>query len=253
MNGPSAPPEGSRSTSGRVAPTEAAHPFDQHADVYDAELNQALSLTGETKEYFATQRVKWLARCLRRLQEQPRSAMDFGCGIGDTCVLLRQAFNLDTVLGLDVSCRSLEVAGQKHASAHCSFLEFQNYVPQAAIDLVYCNGVFHHIPVAEREESVDYIRRSLRPDGLLAFWENNPWNPGTRYVMSKLAFDGDANTLTPPEALRLLRRGGFEIISLHYRFIFPRFLKWFRFVEPCASRLPLGAQYQILCRKPLQC
>jgi trans-aconitate methyltransferase len=226
------------------------HQFDQHADVYDAELNQALTVSGETRDYFARQRVKWLARCIQRLSEKPTCAIDYGCGIGDTCVLLSQAFNLNSVLGLDVSCRSLEVAGQKHAFAHCSFLEFKNYVPPAVMDLVYCNGVFHHIPVAERDESVDYIRRCLRSGGLLAFWENNPWNPGTRYVMSKLVFDRDANTLTPPEAFRLLRRGGFEIVSLHYRFIFPRFLKWLRFLEPLASRLPLGAQYQILCRKP---
>lgn len=226
------------------------HQFDEHADIYDAELNQALAVSGETRDHFARERVKWLARCIQRLPEEPTCAIDYGCGIGDTCVFLSQIFSLDAVLGLDVSCRSLEVAAQQHASAHCSFLEFKNYVPQAAIDLVYCNGVFHHIPVGERDESVDYILRCLRPGGLLAFWENNPWNPGTRYVMSKLVFDRDAKTLTPPEALRLLRRGGFEIVSLHYRFIFPRFLKWLRFLESYASRLPLGAQYQILCRKP---
>ncbi len=191
-----------------------AHQFDQHADVYDAELNQALAISGETRDHFARERVKWLARCIQRLQEKPQCGIDYGCGIGDTCVFLSEAFSLDSVLGLDVSCRSLEVAGQKHASASCSFHEFKDYVPQATIDLVYCNGVFHHIPVAERDESVGYILQCLRPGGLLAFWENNPWNPGTRYVMSKLAFDGDAHTLTPREALRLLRRGGFEIISI---------------------------------------
>jgi hypothetical protein len=25
--------------------------------------------------------------------------------------------------------------------------------------------------------AVDYVYRSLRPGGLFAFWENNPWNP----------------------------------------------------------------------------
>ena len=250
MSGPATAPEGSRSESGRAEPAEASHQFDQHADGYDAELNHALALTGATKGYYAEERVKWLAGCAQRLQEQPRSAIDFGCGIGDTCILLSQAFNLDSVLGLDVSRRSLEVARRQHASARCSFLEFKEYVPRGETDLVYCNGVFHHVPIADRDESVDYIRRCLRPGGLFAFWENNPWNPGTRYVMSRLEFDRDANTLTPPEALRLLQREGFEIIGLHYRFFFPKFLSWFRVLEPYASRVPLGAQYQILCRKP---
>ena len=250
MSGRSNASEGSRSESGRAAPVEAPHQFDQHADIYDAELNEALSLTGETKGYYAEERIKWLTGCAQRLHEQPRSVIDFGCGIGDTCVLLSQAFNLDSVLGLDVSRRSIEVAGGRHASTVCSFLEFKEYVPRGETDLVYCNGVFHHVPVAERDESVNYIRRCLRPGGLFAFWENNPWNPGTRYVMSRLAFDRDASTLTPPEAVHLLQRGGFEIISIHYRFFFPRFLSWFRVLERYASRVPLGAQYQVLCRKP---
>jgi SAM-dependent methyltransferase len=251
MSGNSKASAGGRLETLRATPVEAIHEFDQHADIYDAELNQGLAITGETKEYFAQERVKWLARCAQRLHEQPRSALDYGCGIGDTCILLTRAFELDSVLGLDVSRRSLEVAGRRHASARCSFIEFKDYVPQAEIDLVYCNGVFHHIPVAARDESVDYIRRCLRPGGLLAFWENNPWNPGTRYVMSRCAFDRNAVTITHSEAVRLLRRGGFQIISIHYHFIFPRFLKWFRFLELYSSSLPFGAQYQILCRKPI--
>src|ERR1700674_1946461 len=251
MSGNSKASAGSSSETQRATPGEAIHEFDQHADVYDAELNKALALTGEAKGYFAEERVKSLVRCVQRLQERPRSVIDFGCGIGDTCILLTQAFELGSVLGLDVSCRSIEVAGRQFASEQCSFLEFKDYVPQAAVDLVYCNGVFHHIPVAERDESVDYIRRCLRPGGLLAFWENNPWNPGTRYVMARCAFDRDAVTITPSEAVRLLRRGGFQIISLHYRFFFPRFLKWFRFLELYSSRVPLSAQYKILCRKAM--
>jgi SAM-dependent methyltransferase len=117
--------------------------------------------------------------------------------------------------------------------------------------MVYCNGVFHHIAVAERASSLDYIRRCLRPGGLFALWENNPWNLGTRYVMSRCSFDRDAIMISPPEAARLLRAQGFQVISIHYLFFFPRFLKRFRFLEPHFSRIPLGAQYQILCRKPV--
>lgn len=47
---------------------------------------------------------------------------------------------------------------------------------------------------------VDLVRRSLRPGGVFAFWEINPWNPGTRHVMSRIPFDRDAIMLTPPEA-----------------------------------------------------
>jgi SAM-dependent methyltransferase len=224
--------------------------FDKYADAYDAELNQALAVSGEGKNYFALGRVKWLKRSLQRLAEQPSSAIDYGCGLGDTSALLRKIFNLDLVVGLDVSLRSLERARLEHESDSCKFFAFHDYVPQANVDMIYCNGVFHHIPVAKRGYSLEHIRRCLRPGGLFALWENNPWNPGARYVMSQCSFDRDAIMISPPEAVSLLREQAFQVISIHYLFFFPRVLKLFRFLEPYLSRIPLGAQYQILCRKP---
>jgi len=225
--------------------------FDRHADTYDADLNAALSASGESKEYFARKRVQWLERQISKLGQQPRHAVDYGCGIGDTSVLLLKSFNLESVIGLDISSRSLEVARQRHASNGCRFVRFADYAPVAETDLVYSNGTFHHIPPVERPGCVKYIRDCLRPGGLFSLWENNPWNPGTSYVMSRCVFDHDAITLTPPEAARLLRAGGLEIIHITYLFFFPRFLRLLRSLEPCFSRLPLGGQYQVLSRRPL--
>jgi SAM-dependent methyltransferase len=227
----------------------SAPQFDRHADTYDADLNRALAVSGEDKEYFARGRVEWLARCLRQMQEQPQSAIDYGCGIGDTCVILRDVLHLKSVLGLDVSVRSLELARARHSRLECRFLSFAEYAPQVDVDLVYCNGVFHHIPVPERAAAVDYIHRSLRPGGLFALWENNPWNPGTRYVMSQCAFDRDAVPIASPAAKRLLQGRGFQIVGVSYLFFFPRLLKALRGLEPSLARVPLGAQYQVLGRR----
>lgn len=67
--------------------------------------------------------------------------------------------------------------------------------------------------------------------------------------MSRCEFDRDAIMLTPPEARKLLRSGGFEILRTDFRFIFPRALRALRMIEDFVYRLPLGTQYQILCRK----
>ena len=224
--------------------------FDSHADSYDVELNRGLSVSGETKDYFAAGRVHWLQQCLDKLGEQPDSAVDYGCGIGDTTVLLRKALQLKSSVGLDVSARSLELAQLNHASEGCTFSAFEKYIPKADVDLVYCNGVFHHIPMDARVAAVDYILSCLRPGGLFAWWENNPWNPGTRYVMSRTVFDRNALTITASAAARFLQSRGFQILTINYLFLFPRFLKSLRFLEPYTIGVPLGAQYQILCRKP---
>ena len=224
--------------------------FDLHADTYDDDLNRALAASGEDKDFFARARVEWLDTCLKRRHQHPRSALDYGCGIGDTSLLLRDLLGVEQVVGLDVSERSLMRARERHREAIFRFATFSAYTPSEAIDLVYCNGVFHHIPVAERDAAVDYIYRSLRPEGLFSLWENNPWNPGTRYVMAQCVFDRDAIRLTATEAMRRVRNRGFEVLSLDYRFFFPRFLSRLRFLESELTSVPLGAQYQVLCRKP---
>lgn len=227
----------------------AAPGFDQFADSYDADLNEALSVSGEEKGYFARRRVEWLRRFLLELGEKPDTAIDYGCGLGDTSTLLQAELKLGLVLGLDVSAPLLEIARVERSSDHCRFMRLDAYVPQASADLVYCNGVFHHIPPEERVFAVDYIHQCLRPGGLFALWENNPWNPGTRHVMSQCRFDRDAIPIVPRQATRLLRGRGFEVLRVNFLFFFPRCMKALRFLEPHLCRVPAGAQYQVLCRK----
>jgi SAM-dependent methyltransferase len=223
--------------------------FDEFSVDYDAALAHGLSVSGESKDYFARGRIAWVAKCLRQMHEHPRSIMDFGCGTGSAVPFMRDMVAPEFILGVDVSLKSLEVARQGCKSEGIRFLLFGEYQPEEKIDLIFCNGVFHHIPVGDRASKINYIYHSLRPGGLLAFWENNPWNPGTRYVMSRIPFDRNAVTLTPPEARRMLDAGGFEILRTDFLFIFPSMLGWFRGIEPLLSRMPFGAQYQVLCRK----
>lgn len=224
--------------------------FDEYSEDYDSALAESLSATGEDKDFFARGRIAWVARCLTKLEAQPSAVMDFGCGIGTATPYLLELLKVESVLGIDASVKCLEVAEQTWASEQVRFALFDQYEPCREIDLVYTNGVFHHIPQAERTAAVNVIYRALRPGGLFAFWENNPWNPGTRYVMSRCEFDKDAVTLAPPQARNLLQAAGFEFISTDFLFIFPRVLRLLRGIEPLLSRLPLGGQYQVLCRKP---
>lgn len=223
--------------------------FDSYAAEYELALAKGLSVTGENSDYFARGRVAWLSNCVHQQVPRPRLALDFGCGTGSATRYLLDLMGVETVIGLDVSSKSLDVAKKNYGSEHARFLLFDEYQPNEGVDLVFCNGVFHHIPLGQRAAVVNYIYRSLRPGGMFALWENNPWNPGTRYVMSRIPFDRNAITLTAPEAQRLLKFGGFEILRTDFLFIFPRLLSWFRRIEPQLAQLPLGAQYQVFCRK----
>lgn len=222
--------------------------FDAFALNYDEALGRGIGVSGEGKEFFAKGRLEHLGRCLAQLRIKPERVLDFGCGTGSSIpYLLRLA---DSVKGVDVSCDSLEVARSRFAGNRRVELEIiGNFREEGAFDLVFCNGVFHHIPVDQREAAVGIVYRALKPGGLFAFWENNPWNPGTRLVMSRIPFDRDAVTLSPPEARWLLQSHGFEIVRQDFHFYFPRCLSALRVFESILKRVPLGAQYQILSRK----
>ena len=223
--------------------------FGQYAAHYDAALAKGLSVSGEDKDYFARGRMVWLARCMRELGERVDTVMDFGCGTGSATSYVLDLIDPKQTLGIDVSPESVELARRDHGSERTRFALFDEYRPNAEIDLVFCNGVFHHIPLSERATALSYVYRSLRPGGLFALWENNPWNPGTRLVMSRIPFDRDAITLSAPAARRMLSSSGFSVVRTDFLFIFPRMLRGLRGLEPLMSRLPVGAQYQVLCRK----
>ncbi len=224
--------------------------FDEYAASYDAALEQGISVSGESKDFFAAGRVEWLKQCLKAMQYAPAHLLDFGCGTGSATPWLKEAFGPQSILGVDLSEKSIKVARDTHASDTVSFCTLSDWTPDAEVDLAFCNGVFHHIPPPDRDAAARSVFEALRPGALFALWENNPWNPGTRYVMSRIPFDRDAIMLWPGEARRLLQRQGFEILRTDFLFIFPRRLRALRSLEPALSRLPLGAQYQVLARRP---
>ena len=224
--------------------------FDEYATSYDHALAQGLAATGEDRNYFARRRVEWLKRCLDRMQFAAGFAIEFGTGTGSNVSFLIELAGATSVAGIDTSGRSLEVARNKFESPKVKFFGSGEYQAEGKADLVFCNGVFHHILPPDRATAVEYLYRCLRPGGLFALWENNPWNPGTRYVMRRIPFDHDAITLSPPQSRRLVRAAGFEVLRTDCLFIFPHFLRWLRALEPHLSQLPIGGRFELLCRKP---
>jgi trans-aconitate methyltransferase len=223
--------------------------FDEYAEDYDDALQQGLKYSGEDAAYFAAARVQWLGRRLGELGFAPHSLLDFGCGTGASTPLFFTMLNVAEVRGIDASRRLLETARRKYGGVNATFAAPAGYVPSGEMDIAFCNGVFHHIPPSKRRGALEYIWSSLRPGGIFAFWENNPWNPGTRFVMSRIPFDRGAMTIPPSEARELLQGAGYEVLRTDHLFFFPRMLRWLRPVEKRLASIPLGAQYLVLARK----
>lgn len=224
--------------------------FDQFANDYERDLARSLSVTGENRYFYAKHRIDWTANCIEDIGLRANRIIDYGCGDGAGTPLLAARFQSDRVMGIDVSAASIAIARQSPGGRNIWFATMEDWVPDGTVDMVFVNGVFHHIVPDERAAILTAIRRALRPGGIFAFWENNPWNPGTRYVMTRCVFDENAITISPREARAMLARTGFRVLRSDFHFYFPRRLAWLRPAERWLLRVPLGGQYHLLCQNP---
>src|SRR5262249_13102846 len=127
---------------------------------------------------------------------RPRRVLDFGCGSGDAAAHLGTAFPEADVVGVDDSPEAVAWARAHHGAPRIAFAQLAALPTLAAFDLCYVNGVLHHVPRADRALVARALHDALAPGGWLALFENNPWNPGTRLVMRRIAFDRDAIPLS---------------------------------------------------------
>lgn len=225
--------------------------FDRYAADYEAALERGLKLSGESVDYFSDGRVRYLVRKLRRLglHGGVRRVLDFGCGTGATSAKLLAAFPCTEVVGVDSSAKMVERARRERAQGGLRF-EIDTDIEDSlrGFDLVYVANVFHHVGLRERPALFRRLEERLREGGLLAFFENNPWNPGARAVMARISLDDDASPLSVLAAKGLLRGAGFSVLHTGSLFYFPRCFSALRVCEGFLGRWPLGAQYAVIAQ-----
>jgi SAM-dependent methyltransferase len=217
---------------------------------YAEQLSRGLKLTGEDATYFARQRVRRTNHIAAADGVRPGVVLDFGCGSGAGFASLRETFADARIVAFEPDHALRTSAADAAASAGVEILNGETLELRGVADIVYCNGVFHHIPLTERMAAMRRLRDALRPGGLACIWENSPYNPGTRLIMSRIPFDRDARLL-PPRGLRALQQScGLLHVTTEYHFVFPRALAFLRRSEPLLRSLPIGGQYLVVGRTP---
>ncbi|MES2287025.1 MAG: class I SAM-dependent methyltransferase [Bacteroidota bacterium] len=223
--------------------------FDKSAE-YDDMLNKGISLSGEDKYFFIHGRFSDLVKNIPS-EKKIKNLLDFGCGVGDATLLMKQYFPEAEITGSDTAAKALKYAGYKNSdNGTIRYIEIKDFQLKNEFDLCFVNGVFHHIPIEQRSDAAKMIYDSLKPGGLLALFENNPLNPGTKMVMRRIPFDKDAITLVHNETRRMLISAGFKIkIKPRFLFYFPKALGFLRPLEKFFVHVPLGAQYYFIAEK----
>lgn len=214
---------------------------------YDGQCAQGLKYSGESRLYFAKGRLsylqKWWSKAARK---NPEVIIDYGCGTGEITSLLATLFPYAQVIGCDVSPACVTYAKQHYASEWVSFqLISDGKIQCPPAQLIHSNGVVHHIPLDQRDSVFKSLGESLTADGILALFENNPINPGTRLVMAKIPFDRDAIPVNYWEVRNRMHKANLLPINIAFLFYFPSLLSFLRPLERCLVKLPLGAQYAV--------
>lgn len=113
---------------------------------------------------------KTLTFCLQRSQiSEDERVLDVACGTGELAKLILQQNSSQSITGIDLSTKMLQVAKQK-CRAYPN-VEFQqataNKLPflAASFDIVFCASAFHYFD--EPQVAMTEIRRVLKPKGRL--------------------------------------------------------------------------------------
>lgn len=221
--------------------------FDDFPSTYSKLLNASIWLSGEKDTYFDLYKLS----CLRRWAFGPKQTgliLDFGCGIGKLASLMAQEYARSVIYGYDVSAKSIESAREKWGPL--KNLVFNTQLPDVTtFDLITVANVFHHIKRGKRQQTLFRLKSLLKPGGIIAVFEHNPFNPLTLYVVKTCPLDADADLIRLGRFVKLARDSGLVVRFKRYIVFLPKFLSLFRKLEHSFGFLPLGAQYMILLGK----
>lgn len=225
-------------------PTHRPAEFDAFAPGYDAGMSDPVKrIVGGSADTFLEHKAEWL---LRNVAVAGR-LLDFGCGTAGFLRALRRRGAPLELVGCDVASGMIEEARRRwddgtppalHAVGPGS-LPFAD----GEFDLATAVCVLHHVVPAERLGIVREMMRVVRPGGALVFFEHNPRNPITRWMVTRAPIDANAVLLQSAECAQLLRQAGAVACRTDYILFFPPSLRPLWRLERFLGRLPVGGQY----------
>lgn len=222
-------------------------PFDQYADTYRGEVDQAISFGGQGVDFYTKVKADHLLGVGRRWLGDPTRlrVLDVGCGVGQAGRCL--SGKVGEFHGVDVSAPEVERARTNDPTGKYAVYDGTTLpYPDAHFDVAFAACVMHHVKPADWPSFVAGMKRVVRPGGAVIIYEHNPFNPLTRLAVSRCAFDKDAVLLSRRKVCRLFRDAGLTVAGAEYILFFPMAGRVFRGIERGLGWLPLGAQHAVV-------
>ena len=226
---------------------------EKYPEEYRGDVDSAINFSGLRMDMFVRGKITDVIDLLDTFGSGPikdARCLDIGCGVGVSHPLLVDI--VARLAGSDVSHEAIDTARSANPPVEYR-VQKDELLPFASEGFDFCSTVcvMHHVPSDQWPGFVAEAWRVTKPGGLFAVYEHNPVNPMTRWAVWRCPFDHDAVLLRAGKVRELLVSQGFEIVTRRYLFFVPLDRPWARRFDRLLRWLPLGAQYVVCGRRPI--
>jgi len=225
--------------------------FDRYSGSYEELLKDPIRdrFTGAGSQFFHVRKRDLIREHFSSLGINTRALryLDVGCGKGELLSLLRDDFHevsgCDPSPGMLSSSEGVETRVQDNPGK----IPFDDGI----FDFVTAVCVYHHVPSSSRLVLTREANRVLKPKGVFAIIEHNPYNPVTRLIVRRTPVDADAVLLKAAEAREWMRAAEFTCDVPRYFLYFPEtiYRRTGDRLEHLLRGVPLGGQYAVFGTK----
>lgn len=224
--------------------------FNDYVQNYDESYSDSIQKLSEFgRDYFAQYKIDIVKE---KINYTPKKILDFGCGDGLSCELLKKMFPQSQIVGVDVSEESIKIAKEKNCG--CEFFVYDGQelpFKTEEFDLVFSSCVFHHIAQKKQSGLLQALYNVSAKNAKIFIFEHNPINPFTRKIFKDCIFDKGAEMIGAKNLHEIVKKAKFQDSKINYTLFFPRykiFEKCFA-LEKYFSWCLIGAQYYIEASK----
>lgn len=219
--------------------------FDDFSNSYNAELGNNLNkipLQGDIS-FFAKHKIEILSE--KFSANESYNILDFGCGIGRNIPYLSDFFPKSNIYGTDISLQCLNYAKLMYPNAN--FFELDT-VPVAKFDIILVADVLHHVNDSDINDLIIKLCSIRSNNSAIVVFEQNPYNPITRYLVNTCPFDKNVRLLSLTATQELFLNHGLIMKDSGYCFFFPSSFKRLYSIESKISKIPVGGKYFAIFR-----
>lgn len=221
--------------------------FDDYVDNYQQKIQESIDFAGQDADFFIKVKADMALELVKKYCGNLNSpaVLDIGCGVGFVDRYL--CSEIGNLYGVDIEDGVVNKAKVNNPAVN--YIKYDgDHLPfeDNSMDFAFAMNVMHHVPPSGWQNFANEMRRVLKPGGAAAVFEHNPYNPFTRWVVSKCEFDRDAVLLSHNKISNLFKNSGLALAEDAYILFFPFKGRFFRFVEKALKWIPFGAQQFVI-------